>query len=94
MGPIWDQTFPTEKSSDAAELARAVVTLAAAGQAVPAVLVSELARAVLRSELATLADRALQPGPCQLRAGIDLAGRLLAAPTGQAEPQPIAASGA
>ena len=76
----WDQSgtklFPP-KSSDAAELARAVVTLAAAGQAVPAVLVSELARAVLRSELATLADRALQPGPCQLRAGIDLAGDCL-----------------
>lgn len=67
-----------------------MVTLAAAGQAVPAVLVSELARAVLCGELATLADRALQPGPFQLRAGIDLAGRLLAPPTGQVEPQPIA----
>ena len=94
MGPTWDLTFPAEKSSDAADLARAVVTLAAAGQAVPAVLVSELARAVLRGELATLADRALQPGPYQLRAGIDLAGRLLAPATGQAEPQPIAASDA
>lgn len=94
LGPIWDQTFPAAKSPDAVELARAVVTLAAAGQAVPAVLVSELARAVLRGELATLADRALQPGPFQLRAGIDLAGRLLAVPTGQAEQQLSAASDA
>ena len=58
-------------------LARAVLTLTAAGQAVPLLLVEALADAVLESDLVRLAQAIKAGGDHQLDRALELAERLL-----------------
>ena len=59
-------------------MARAVLTLTAAGTPVPEVLVDELARSVLCSAVVELARQVEDGGPHRLRRAVDLAELVLA----------------